>query len=389
MSRFDEVRNRRNTQSLKWHVSERELPMWVADMDFQAAPEIREALQKRVEHGIFGYPSLPDEWFEAYIGWWKQRHAFVMKQKWLLFCIGIIPAIASVVRHLTAEDERVIVISPTYNHFFNCIENNGREAVESRLICQNGTYEIDWQDLEEKCRDPKNTLLLFCNPQNPTGTIWDKETIARVGEICRENRVIVVSDEIHCDITVPGKDYIPFASVSDSCRENSITCMAPTKTFNIAGIQTAAVCVPDPELRKRVREAFVLDETGEGNVFACDAAIAAYTYGAGWLDELRSYLAKNRETAENYICEKIPEIRVIPAEATYLMWLDCTRVGIPSDKLRILLREKTGLVLSEGGIYRGDGKYFMRMNIACPRATLEDGLVRLEKGIREVLPETQ
>lgn len=381
MSRFDEEINRRGTGSYKWEVEENELPMWVADMDFKTAPPIIEAMQKRVDHGIFGYSIIPDEWYDAYMSWWKRRHDFGIKKEWLIFCTGVVPAISSTVRKLTSPAENVIVITPAYNIFFNSIYNNGRNIVECQMKYDNGTYELDFLDLEEKCSDPQSTLLILCNPHNPAGIIWTKEQLARIGEICKKHHVTVLSDEIHCDITLPGKQYVPFAAASKTCEEISVACIAPTKTFNIAGLQSAAVYIPNEVLRHKVWRALNTDEVAEGNAFSADVAIAAFNQGEAWLNELLEYLAANRAYAEKYIKEQIPGLLVVHGEATYLLWIDCSHFGISSDELATRIRKKTGLYLSEGCEYRGDGKHFLRMNLACPKTRLEDGLNRLKQAL--------
>ena len=249
---FDKVIDRRGTGSLKWDVPENELPMWVADMDFQTAPCIREALSARVEHGIFGYSIIPDEWADAYVNWWGSRHGFAIDRDWLVFCSGVIPAISTAVRKLTTPAENVVVQTPVYNIFFNSIYNNGRNILESPLKYDGEGYAMDFENLEAKLADPQTSLMILCNPQNPAGKIWDKETLAHVGELCAKYGVTVISDEIHCDLTDPGKEYVPFVTASDTCRDISVTCIAPTKTFNIAGIQTAAIVVPDKFLRHKM-----------------------------------------------------------------------------------------------------------------------------------------
>ena len=377
---FNTIIDRRNTGSLKWDIGENELPMWVADMDFLAAPEIRAALEARVAHGVFGYSVIPEAWSEAYVGWWQRRHGFLMDKEALIFCTGVVPAISSIVRKLTTPAEKVLVQTPVYNIFFNSILNNGRQVLENPLRYEDGVYSMDFEDLEEKLADPQTSLMILCNPQNPAGKIWDKETLSKVGALCKKYHVIVLSDEIHCDLTDPGKEYVPFASVSDDCRENSITCMAPTKAFNIAGLQTAAVMVPDPTLRHRVWRGLNTDEVAEPNAFAIDAAIAAFTKGDEWLDQLRQHVFENKQRVRAFIRENLPEIRVVPSDATYLLWLDCT--GAPgAETLAEDLRKKTGLYLSAGGQYRGGSECFLRMNVACPRATLEEGLSRLLQGL--------
>lgn len=378
---FDTPINRKNTHSLKWDVKENELPMWVADMDFATAPEIREAIEKRALHGVFGYTVIPDEWYGAYIGWWKTRHSLEIKEDQLIFCTGVIPAISTAVRKLTTPAEKVLIQTPVYNIFFNSILNNGRVVLENPLKYTDGNYEMDFDDLERKLSDPQTTLMLLCNPQNPGGKIWDKATLERVGEMCYENNVTVLSDEIHCDLTDPGKNYVPFASVSEKCRENSITCIAPTKAFNLAGLQTAAVMVPNAALRHKMWRALNTDEVAEPNAFAVDAAIAAFTKGEAWLDELRGYIFQNKKTAADFLGEYLPQIRLTPSEATYLLWLDCAEITSSAAELSKHIRKETGLFLSNGAVYGSGGERFLRMNVACPRSVLNDGLERLRRGI--------
>lgn len=381
MYQFDKMTNRRGTGSLKWDVPERELPMWVADMDFETAPAITEELIRRAEHGIFGYSVVTEDWYAAYQNWWKRRHHLEIEKDWLIFCTGVVPAISSIVRKLTTPAENVLVQTPVYNIFFNSIYNNGRNILESPLCYDGEKYEIDFADLEEKLANPQTTMMILCNPHNPVGKIWDRETLKQIGDLCAKYHVIVVSDEIHCDLTDPGFEYVPFASVSETCREISVTCMAPTKTFSIPGIQTAAVMVPNPVLRHKVNRGLNTDEVAEPNVFAIGAAVAAFDKGEDWLEELRVYLRDNKQLVRDFIREKIPQIKVVPSQATYLLWLDCSKIAADSQEFADYLREKTGLFVSHGVQYRGDGRSFLRLNIACPKATLLDGLARLKAGV--------
>ena len=382
---FDAGVDRRNTGSLKWDVAEHELPMWVADMDFATAPAVREAIERRAAHGVFGYCVVPDSWYEAYMGWWERRHRFSMEKDWLIFCTGVVPAISSIVRKLTTPAEKVLVQSPVYNIFYNSILNNGRQVLENRLIYDGIGYSVDFDDLEEKLADPQTTLMILCNPHNPIGKIWDKGTLERIGELCAKYHVLVLSDEIHCDLTDPGCDYIPFASVSDLCRDNSITCIAPTKAFNLAGLQTAAVAVPNDVLRHKVWRGLNTDEIAEPNAFAVDAAVAAFTEGEEWLDELREYIFRNKKLAADYIEKEIPQIKVVPSQATYLMWLRCGDDMGPASGVANHIRRTTGLYLSDGAQYGGGGETFLRLNAACPGAVLTDGLERLKKGVASYL----
>lgn len=383
MYNFDEVIDRRNTGSLKWNVGEDELPMWVADMDFPTAPAVMRALERRAAHGIFGYTEWGDAWYDAYLNWWRDRHGFAMEKEWLMFCTGVVPAISSTVRKLTTPAEKVVVQTPVYNIFFNSILNNGRQVLEVPLAFDGTRYEMDFGALEQALADPQTTLMLLCNPQNPAGRIWQREELARVGELCRKHHVTVLSDEIHCDLTDPGKEYVPFASVSEDCRENSITCLAPTKSFNIAGLQTSAISVPNEALRHRVNRAINTDEVAEPNAFAIEAAIAAFTEGGEWLDALRDYLYQNKLLAREFLERELSAVKLVPSEATYLLWLDCRALGKESVRLAAELRRRTGLYLSAGSAYGKGGEGFLRMNIACPKATLTDGLARLKAGIEK------
>lgn len=377
---FDSRINRRNTGSMKWDVKEEELPMWVADMDFQTAPAITESIVRRAEHGVFGYTIVPDEWYRAYQTWWGERHHFQLEKDWLIFCTGVVPAISSIVRKMTAVGENVAVMTPVYNIFFNPILNNGRNVLESRLKYDGSEYQIDFADLEEKLSDPQTTLLILCNPHNPIGKIWETETLKRIGDLCSKYHVLILSDEIHCDLTEPGWEYTPFASVSENCRRNSITCVAPTKAFNLAGIQTAAVIVPDEHLRNKVNRGLNTDEVAEPNVFAVVAPVAAFNCGEEWLDALRVYLWENRRFAEEYIKREIKGVSAVSAKATYLLWIDCSKMIGSSTELCRFIRSHSGLYLSDGKEYR-NGEEFLRMNLACPREQVEEGLKRLKDGL--------
>lgn len=381
MYNFDKMTDRRDTGSLKWDVPERELPMWVADMDFETAPEIREAILNRAAHGIFGYNVVTEDWYEAYRGWWSRRHHITYERDWLIFCTGVVPAISSVVRKLTTAGENVLVQTPVYNIFFNSIRNNGRNILESPLVYDGEEYAIDYEDLERKLSDPQTTLMLLCNPHNPVGKIWDRETLARIGELCARYHVLVLSDEIHCDMTDPGYEYVPFASVSAICRDNSVTCVAPTKTFSIPGLQTAAVVVPDPVLRHKVNRALNTDEVAEPNSFAVGVAVAAFEKGEPWLEELRRYLADNKQYVRDFVGERLPGIKVVPSHATYLLWLDCGGITEDAGELVRFIREHSGLYLTEGAEYGAPGRRFIRLNPACPRERLREGLERLQRSV--------
>ena len=383
---FNKVTDRRGTNSLKWDVPGRELPMWVADMDFETAPEIKDVILQRAAHGIYGYTVVPEEWYGAYAEWWDRRHHFRPEKEWLIFTTGVIPAISCAVRKLTTVGENVLVQTPVYNNFFHSIASNGRNVVESplRYDGESRRYHMDLEDLDRKLSDPQTNLMILCNPQNPAGKIWDRETLAAVGELCHKHHVTVLSDEIHCDLTAPDREYVPFASVSGICRDISVTCMAPTKTFNLAGIQTAAVMAANEVLRHKMKQGLCTDEAAEPNAFAVDAAIAAFTKGGPWLDALREYIEGNKRFVCGFLQEYVPELIPVPSDATYLMWLDCGRLAKGAGKEQgnfcRFLRERTGLYLTDGSQYGTGGRNFLRMNVACPRSLVEDGLERLRTG---------
>ena len=379
---FDSVTDRRSTYASKWEIGENELPMWIADMDFKVAPEIRARLAERLDNGIFGYTEIPEKWYEAYQGWWERRHGLRIEHDWLIFTTGVIPAISTAVRKLTTPAENVLIQTPVYNIFYNSILNNGRRVLENPLLLKDGVYSIDWEDFEAKLADPQTSLMILCNPHNPVGKIWDKETLARIGELCAKHGVTVISDEIHCDITDPGKQYVPFASASETCARISVTCIAPTKCFNMAGLQTAAVMVPEPFLRHKMWRGLNTDEVAEPNAFAIDAAVTAFNEGGDWLDEMREYTAANKERVRETVARELPELSVIPSEATYLLWIDCSRITPDTAELNAFLRSETGLILSSGGQYGKGGEAFLRLNTACPRSLLEDGLERLVRGVK-------
>ena len=379
---FDKVIDRSGTHSVKWDVAKGELPRWVADMDFAIAPAIAEAVTKRAAHPVFGYNTIPEEWNEAYVNWWKTRHDFTMDPDWLIFTTGVIPALSTGVRRLMHAAEKVLINSPVYNVFYNSIVNNGRVVLDAPLAYDGERFDINWKDFEEKLSDPQCSLYILCNPHNPVGRIWTKEELARIGELCKIHHVRVISDEIHCDITAPGRSYTPFAAASDTCREISVTAIAPTKAFNIAGLHTAAVMVPDEALRHQMWRGLNNDEVAEANAFAVDAAIAAFTKGSEWLDAMREYVEANKNYVRTYLKEHVPEITVPQSEATYLLWLDCTKLTEDSKAFAKEIRKKTGLYLSNGAQYGGVGTGFLRINLACPRAYVEDGMRRLQEAVR-------
>ena len=382
---FDTPVERRGTNCVKWDIpKEGELPMWVADMDFPAAAPIREALQKRLDHGVFGYNIIPDKWYSAYSSWWKARHGLKFSKENLIFCTGVIPAISSAVRKLTTPAEKVLVQTPVYNNFYNSILNNGRVVIENRLKYNGTRFDIDFDDLEEKLSDPQTTLMILCNPQNPTGNIWSRDELSKIGALCKKYGVVVLSDEIHCDVTAPGASYVPFASVNDECKYNSITCIAPTKAFNIAGIQTAAVLAFDRALYNKINRALNTDEVAEPNSFAVDAAVAAFEKCGDWLDEMREYVFQNKRAVAEFLTSELPDVTLVESEATYLLWLDCSKVFPNNVNPSEYIRRASGLFVSDGAAYGKQCDKFIRFNIACPRSQVNDALRRLKKAVDSV-----
>ena len=378
---FDKLTDRSGTLSYKWDVSQSELPMWVADMDFEVAPPIKRAITERAEHGIFGYTMIPDEFFKSVSEYWKRRHGYKIPLEHMIYSNGVVAAISSIVRKLTTPAENVLIQAPVYNIFYNSILNNGRNVLSSDLVYDGNNYSIDFEDLEKKLALPQTSLMILCNPHNPVGRIWTREELSRIGELCDKHGVTVLSDEIHCDITDPKSEgYVPFASVNDICRRISVTAIASSKTFNIAGLQSACVYAEDPVLRHKVWRGLNTDEVGEPNAFSMTANIAAFTECDAWVDEMLEYVFENKRIACDFINKEIEGMKAAYSEATYLLWIDISGVSDDSVDFCQKLRESTGLYLSDGAEYGESGRSFVRMNLATQRSRVLDGLERLKRG---------
>lgn len=378
---FDKITDRSGTLSYKWDVKDGELPMWVADMDFEVAPAIKRAIAQRAEHGIFGYTSTPDAFFEAVSRYWGRRHGYVIPTEQMIYSNGVVAAISSIVRKLTTPAENVLIQAPVYNIFYNSILNNGRNVLSSDLVYDGNDYSIDFADLEAKLAMPQTSLMILCNPHNPVGRVWTREELARIGELCHKHGVTVLSDEIHSDFTDPKEGYIPFAAVSDICRAISVTAIAASKTFNIAGLQSACLFAEDSVLRHRVWRGLNTDEVGEPNAFAMCANIAAFNECDGWVDEMLAYVFENKRIAADFINAEIPGLKANYSRATYLLWIDISGVSDDSVDFCEQLRASTGLYLSDGAEYGESGRKFVRMNLATQRERVLDGLSRLKKGV--------
>ena len=381
---FNKVNNRRGTCSCKWDDSAdpEVLPMWVADMDFQTAPAIVEALQERISQGIYGYAHVPDEYYEAAIDWFTRRHGWTFRREWMIYVPGVVPALSAIVKALTVPVDKVLIQTPVYNCFFSSIRNNGCGIETNTLVRDGDTFRIDFDDLEKKASDPSVKLMILCNPHNPAGRVWTREELTRIGEICFRNGVTVVADEIHCELVYPGHEYIPFASISEEFQSRSITCISPSKAFNIAGLHIANIVIPDPEMRKRVDRAVNVNEVCDVGPLGVIAATAAYRHGEDWLTQLIAYLKGNFESFRKYCRENLPEFPVADLEGTYLVWMDCSRLGMASEALEEALVSEAKLWLNAGTMYGEDGEGYMRWNIACPRSVMLEGLERFTRFVR-------
>ena len=381
---FDEIIPRRGTNSYKWDSAGDAdiLPMWVADMDFRTAPPVVEALRKRAEHGIFGYVRVPDAYYAAVTNWFARRHDWQIEKEWIIYTTGVVPALSAVIKALTIPGDKVMVQTPVYNCFFSSIRNNGCGMIANPLIYRNGTYQIDFADLEQKAADPSVKVLLLCNPHNPAGRVWTKQELTRIGDICIRNNVWVIADEIHCELVFPGHTYIPFASISQEFLMHSVTCTSPSKAFNLAGLQIANIISADTDIRIKIDKAINVNEVCDVNPFGVEALMAAYNDSEEWLEELKQYLFANYNYLRAYFAECLPKFPVSMLEGTYLVWLDCSVLNQSSDKIVKTLLEKEKLWVNEGGLYGEAGEGFIRINIACPRQQLIEGLNRLRRALK-------
>ncbi len=382
---FNTASSRRHTDSVKWDVKDNELPLSIADMDIETAPEIKKAILNRAESGIYGYTEPMDDWYQAYISFFSDRYNVKLEKEWMMFSTGVVPTISSSVRKLTKEGDNVVVLSPVYNIFYNSIVNNNRKVLEVELIHDDDDYKIDFESLEKAFALENTSLVIFCNPANPVGRIWTKDELAKLGELAYRYSVIVLSDEIHGFITRPGKKYIPFFSVNETNKMNSVNCVSVTKPFNLAGIQTSLCFVPNPELYKKVNRQINTDEVAEPNIFACPVTVAALNDGREWLDQANAFFYENEDEVRLFLKNNIPLLSVTPSDATYLLWIDVRKIAENSKDFVTHLRETTGLILADGAVYGKGGNGFVRMNVACPKAILNDALSRLKTGVDSYL----
>lgn len=385
---FDTVINRRGTNSYKWDIVKEEdvIPLWVADMDFKAAPAILEALKKRVEHGVFGYTLVPDSYYEAIINWFARRHNWQIDRSWIIYTTGVVPAVSCAIKALTLPGEKVLIQTPDYNCFFSSIKNNGCEVAENGLVRRGDSYEVDFEDFERQCADEKTTVFLLCNPHNPAGRVWTKEELGRMNDICLAHGVRVISDEIHCELVMPGHRFTPFAAISDACRDNSVVLNSPTKAFNIAGLQIANIICADPAMRRRIDRAVNINEVCDVNPFGVVALQAAYNESEEWLDSLNHYIWGNYLALKEFIAKELPRLEVTRLEGTYLAWVDIKATGLTSDEAYGKLMKEGRVYVNSGTMYgRRAGEGYLRINLACPRATLLEGMKRMGGVLRQYL----
>lgn len=377
---FDKKINRKNSNSYKWDSIDYELPMWVADMDFECFPGIIKSIKERLNTPVFGYSITPLEYYDAYISWFKRRHDVEIKKDWIFYSTGVVPTISSTVRKLSNIGDNVLILSPVYNIFYNSIINNNRHVLACNLVYENGNYDIDYKDLENKLSDPKTTLFIFCNPHNPVGKIWKKEELERIGNLCIKYHVTILSDEIHCDIVSPGVKYNSFLLMNDEIKNNLVLAISATKCFGIPGLQSSAVVIPNEDLRKRVNRQLNTDECAEGNVFAYNPIIEAFNHGEVWVDSMNAYVYENKKVF--YEMLKDTDLTIIKSDALYLVWVDISKYTKEDVLFRDFLANHTGLYVSDGTEYGINGKGFLRINLATQRDNVIEAAKRLKLGLK-------
>ena len=383
---FDELIERRGTGCVKYDElkqvfgNENLIPLWVADMDFRTPDFIVEALKKRCEHEIFGYPFSTDEYYQCILEWVHYKHNWRIQREWVTYIPGIVKGIAFALQCFTQPGDKVIIQPPVYHPFRIVPERMKREVVYNPLKLVNGEYQMDFEQLEQLI-DERCKVLILCNPHNPGGIVWRKETLVQLAEICAKHQILVISDEIHAEMAYPQYTHHPFATVSETAASCSLTFMAPSKTFNIAGIVTSYTIIPDERIRQQFFDFLEAGEFNMGTIFAFTATIAAYTYGAEWLQQMRMYVMENVRYVTEYVQENLPQIRVYQPQASFLVWLDCRELGLPQPELVRLFQEKAGLALNDGAMFGPGGEGHMRLNVGCPRSILVDALKALKKAI--------
>lgn len=383
---FDKIISRRGTNCVKWDefTNPDIIPLWVADMDFETAPSVQQALMKRMQHGCFGYTLVPESYYNATIQWFQHRHGWSIERPSFIYTSGVVPAISAIIKAVTSPGDKVLVQTPVYNCFFSSIRNNGCTLAENPLKMEGNRYEVDWQDFEAKCADPSVKVFLLCNPHNPAGRVWTRQELVQMGNICLKHGVFVISDEIHCEFTMPGHTYTPFASISEDFAMNCAVCLSPSKAFNIAGLQIANIIVKNEKVRKRVDKAININEVCDVNPFGVIALQAAYSAeGEEWLNQLCHYISDNYQMARQMLTEALPQCPVTTLEGTYLMWVDIRATGKTSRQVTDHLLRKAKVYVNCGTMYgEATGEGYIRINLATRRNLLEEGIMRIIKSLQ-------
>lgn len=402
---FAEEYDRRGTHSVKWEFvqggedllqweytdhcfqPERVLPMWVADMDFRCPEPVVEALIKRAEHGIFGYSAPTSDFYYSVVNWMERRHSWKIDPSWICLSPGVVPALNMLVSTFATQGDKVLIQPPVYYPFYGAVKNNNAQLVLNPLVLEDNGYRMDFADLDWKCRDPQVKMAILCSPHNPVGRVWTREELVKFGQICIDNNVLIVSDEIHGDLIYHDQSFTPFAKISDKFAQNSIICTAPSKTFNLAGLQTSCIIIPNQDLRRRFEDTLQRNGLFGINTFGAVALQAAYERGEDWLRQVLEYVEGNLEYLNAYVAEYIPQIEVIQPEGTYLVWLDCRKLHLECMDLKELMLKQAKVYLDDGFIFGPEGEGFERINIACPRKILVEALDRIRQVISG-LPES-
>lgn len=385
---FDKIIPRRGTNSVKWDVAKEDgvIPMWVADMDFQAAPCIRQALKERMDHGVFGYTLVPNSYYESIISWFDRRHQWHIERDWIIYTSGVVPAISAIIKALTEPGDKVLVQTPVYNCFFSSIRNNGCTTAENALVRKDNSYEIDFDDFERQAADEKTKVFLLCNPHNPAGRVWTPDELSRMNDICLRHGVKVIADEIHCELIMPGYKFTPFAAVSKACQDNCITTNSPTKSFNIAGLQIANIITNNDTIKRKIDRAININEVCDVNPFGVIALQAAYNEGESWIDQLNLYLWENYKVLKDFFQEHLPKLKVLKLEGTYLVWVDISATGLKADELTNELLQQGKVMVNSGTLYgKTTGVDYLRLNIAMPRSLMLEALQRIAQVLQPKL----
>ena len=377
---FDEIVERHATHAVKWDKcpSDDVIPMWVADMDFKAAPCIINALKKRLDHEVFGYTQVPEEFYTSIINWFERRHNWIINRDWIDYTTGVVPAFNAVIKAITNPGDNVVILTPVYNCFFSCIESNKCHAVEVPLTYNHDySYFINFDALDKALSDHHTHTLLFCNPHNPAGRVWHKEELIKVNDLCLKHGVTVISDEIHCEMVMPGVHYTPFASISQEAQDNCITCGSPSKSFNIAGLQAAFIATSNPSTKELVNQALIDNQVNSLNPFGLEAFMAAYNHGESWIEQLNEYIAGNFQVMCDMMTKDLPAFHITPMEGTYLAWVDVTATGMSSAEVTKKILDDGKVMVNDGAMYGKAGEGFIRINLATTRAMVEEGINRI------------